>query len=373
MVIINVSGGGHRSSAFTFSSLFLADSILNGALYDHTYLIAGASGGMIGASYWRDMTWRRNKSEDPYVFSEHFNFLTKDLLNPIIFTMISNDFSFRFRKTKYKDQVYQHDRAFAFEEQLNENTHHWFDTPINTYRKREQNAEMPMLILSPTILNDGRRLLISPLELSFLTEKGDASSSNRSVLIENVEFRSLFKDHSPDSLRYLSALRMNATFPYILPAVTLPSIPEIEVMDAGIRDNFGKQTTFQFLKSIDGWLKNNITKIVVIQLRYKERSVEPEGIDQSLLSRLSTPIGKIYENFENVQEYVLDDLLNELEVNSSIDYEWINFEMNKSEDDPVSLNFHLSGLEKKIILSSLKRPKNKESIERLKFIFSNKE
>lgn len=373
MVIINVSGGGHRSSAWTFSSLFLADSLLNGALYDHSYLISGASGGMIGVSYWRDMTWRRNRNKDPYVFSKHFNFLTRDLLNPIIFTMVSNDFSFRFRKSSYKDQVYKHDRAFAFENQLNENTHHWFDVPISSYREREQNAEMPMLIFTPTILNDGRRLLISPLELSFLTEKGDVSESNRIVLIENVEFRSLFKSHDADSLRYLSALRMNATFPYILPAVTLPSVPEIEVMDAGIRDNYGKQTTFQFLSSIKEWTENNITKIVVIQLRYKERSFEPEGIDQSILSRISTPIGKIYENFENVQEYVLDDLLNELEENSSIDYEWINFEMNKSDDDPVSLNFHLSGLEKKLILNSLERPENIESIERLKDIFNIKE
>jgi hypothetical protein len=373
MVIVNVSGGGHRSSAWSFSTLFLADSLLNGALYDHTYLISGASGGMIGAAYWRDMAWRKKSVLDPYVFSEHFDFLTKDLLNPIIFTMVSNDFSFRFRKSKYKDQLYQHDRAFAFEKQLNENTHQWFDRSLYSYRALEEKAEMPIMIFTPTILNDGRRLLISPLDLSFLTEKGDAALLNRNVMIENVEFRSLFKYQAADSLRFLSAVRMNATFPYILPAVTLPSNPEIEVMDAGIRDNFGKLTTYQFLEAIDDWLEKNIKKVVIIQMRYKERSFEPEGIEQSILSRISTPIGKIYQNFENVQEYILDDLLNELELNSEVDFEWINFEMSKSDEDPISLNFHLSGLEKKVILSSLQKKKNKDAMERLKIILSKKE
>ena len=41
------------------------------------------------------------------------------------------------------------------------------------------------------------------------------------------------------NLRVLSALRMNATFPQKLPNVWLPSDPVIDVMDAGLRDNFG--------------------------------------------------------------------------------------------------------------------------------------
>jgi hypothetical protein len=370
MVILNVSGGGHRSSAWTFLTLFQTDSLLKGKLYDHTYLITGASGGMIGAAYWRDATWRRKQNIDPYSFNEHFSYLTRDLINPIIFTLVSNDFSFRFRKSKYNNVSYSHDRAFAFEEQLNKNTHDWFNVPLKTYKERESKAEMPMMIFTPTILNDGRRLLISPQNISFLTDKRQSSHSNREVLIEDIEFRTLFKDQNADELRYLSALRMNATFPYILPAVTLPSNPEIEIMDAGIRDNFGKLTTYEFLLSTKKWVNNNIKKVVIIQIRYRDRNVDPESIDQSLLSRISTPIGTIYGNFENVQEYLQDDLMNSLEENITANIVWINFELNRKDDEPISLNFHLSELEKKQILNAINRPYNQEAINSLKSIFN---
>lgn len=373
MVIINVSGGGHRSSAWTFLSLFKTDSILEGRLYDNTYLIVGASGGMIGASYWREEAWRSKLKIDPYTFNEHFNYLTNDLLNPIIFTMVSNDFSFRFRKSKYKGVKYSHDRAFTFEDQLNKNTHGWFNVSLKEYRAKESNAEMPMVLFTPTILNDGRRLLISPLDLSFLSDKMKGANFERDESIEDIEFRSVFKEQNADELRYLSALRMNATFPYILPSVTLPSNPEMEVMDAGIRDNYGKLSSYEFLISTKDWVNKNIKKLVILQVRYKGRDFEPEEIDQSILSRISTPIGTIYGNFGRVQEYLQDDLMNELEKNIDADIEWIDFELSRNEDDPISLNFHLSGLEKKFILNAYNRVDNQQSLDRLKTLFENKD
>lgn len=371
MVIINVSGGGHRSSAWTFLSLFKTDSILGGKLFDNTYLIVGASGGMIGASYWREEAWRSKNKVDPYTFIEHFNYLTSDLLNPIIFTMVSNDFSFRFRKSSYNGVKYSHDRAFTFEEQLNKNTHGWFDVPLMEYRERESNAVIPMVLFTPTILNDGRRLLISPLNVSFLTSKG--GHLERDENIEDIEFRSAFRMQKADELRYLSALRMNATFPYVLPAVTLPSIPEMEVMDAGIRDNYGKLSSYQFLIATKDWINKNVKKLVILQVRYRGRDFEPESIDQSILSRISTPIGTIYGNFGRVQEYLQDDLMNELEKNIESDIEWIDFRLSRKEDDPISLNFNLSRLEKKFILSAYDREDNQESLERLKLLFESKE
>jgi hypothetical protein len=372
MVLINVSGGGHRSSAWTFLTLFKTDSILSGKLYDNTYLISGASGGMIGASYWREAMWRRKQSADPYTFTEHFNYLTSDLLNPIIFTMVSNDFSFRFRRSSYNGVKYSHDRAFSFENQLNTNTHQWFNVPLIAYREKELKAEMPMIIFTPTILNDGRRLLISPLDISFLSNKKKDRLGNRETVIENIEFRSLFKEQGADELRFLSALRMNATFPYILPAVTLPSTPEMEVMDAGIRDNYGKLTTYEFLNSTKDWVNENMKKVIIIQVRYRDRDIDPEEIDQSLLSRISTPIGTIYGNFERVQEYLQDDLMKELETNLKVDIEWLNFELSTKDDEPVSLNFHLSRLEKKYILNAINKQENQRTINRLKSAFGSK-
>ena len=52
-----------------------------------------------------------------------------------------------------------------------------------------------------------------------------------------IDFQTLFEDQSGRELRFLSALRMSATFPYITPNTTLPTDPPIHIMDAGISDN----------------------------------------------------------------------------------------------------------------------------------------
>src|SRR5678816_4123633 len=63
-VVINTSGGGHRSATFTMSILQRLDSITNGDMMKKTFLITGASGGMIGASYFRELYLRKLKGEN---------------------------------------------------------------------------------------------------------------------------------------------------------------------------------------------------------------------------------------------------------------------------------------------------------------------
>ena len=63
-----------------------------------------------------------------------------------------------------------------------------------------------------------------------------------------IDFASFFAKQNPYNLRMLTAMRMNATFPIVLPNVWLPSNPVIDVMDAGLRDNYGQETSLDFLK-----------------------------------------------------------------------------------------------------------------------------
>ena len=72
-----------------------------------------------------------------------------------------------------------------------------------------------------------------------------------------IDFTSFFEKQDPYNLRILTALRMNATFPIVLPNVWLPSDPVIDVMDAGLRDNYGQETGLRFLEFFDDWLKHN--------------------------------------------------------------------------------------------------------------------
>ncbi|WP_431212554.1 hypothetical protein ACQ86N_43845 [Puia sp. P3] len=54
LFLVNTSGGGSRSATFTMNILQRLDSLSNGQLMRKTVLITGASGGMLGAAYFRE-------------------------------------------------------------------------------------------------------------------------------------------------------------------------------------------------------------------------------------------------------------------------------------------------------------------------------
>ena len=56
LLIINTSGGGSRSAAFTMNMLQKLDQQNGGHLMDKTFMITGASGGMFGAAYFRELS-----------------------------------------------------------------------------------------------------------------------------------------------------------------------------------------------------------------------------------------------------------------------------------------------------------------------------
>ncbi|MEO1654950.1 MAG: patatin-like phospholipase family protein, partial [Bacteroidota bacterium] len=59
MVFLCVSGGGQRAAVWAMRTLQIADSSLNGKLMKHTMLITGASGGIVGAAYFRELCLRQ--------------------------------------------------------------------------------------------------------------------------------------------------------------------------------------------------------------------------------------------------------------------------------------------------------------------------
>jgi len=68
------------------------------------------------------------------------------------------------RLQQFNDGKYLHtkDRAYAFEYIFHQNTDSVLHKNISEYHLPEKNGEIPMMIISPTIINDGH-VLISPL------------------------------------------------------------------------------------------------------------------------------------------------------------------------------------------------------------------
>jgi hypothetical protein len=121
MIFINVSGGGLRSATFVMNTLQQLDSITNGQLMQHTFMISGASGGMLAATYYRELYREKLKGENIDLHNKQYiNNITQDLLNPIFSSMIDRDIFAPAQKFSVGPFRYVKDRGYAFEEKLNE-------------------------------------------------------------------------------------------------------------------------------------------------------------------------------------------------------------------------------------------------------------
>ena len=372
LVIINVSGGGSRSALWTMSSLSYADSVLGGKLFERTTMISGSSGGMIGASFLRELHLRQKQGgiASPYA-SEYREQMAKDLLNPVIFSIATNDFFVRYQDVEYDGNTYTKDRAWAFEKQLHMNTNGILNKRLSDYKEPEKEAMIPMMVFAPTITNDGRRLLISSQPVSYLTQNKPIATVQYESLIEDVEFNRLFENQDAMNVRFSSVLRMNATFPYVMPIVTLPSDPPVEVMDAGLRDNFGMKTTLQYLYSFRNWINSNTSGVIILQVRDVQRDSEKQRISPTLFNRIAAPLGSVYGNFTRMQDYNNDQAVRYLSAWFDNEIDVVTFQLAPDEASSVSLSWHLTTREKKTIQKELETEEFRSEVERLRNLIGN--
>jgi len=369
MVILSVSGGGLRSATWTTKVIQEADSLLGGRLLDHTVLVTGASGGMFGAAYMRELYYRRQQGQAVNLYNqEHIDMISQDMLNSIAFTLVANDIFLPRMRFEEGGQRYHKDRGYAFERQFNENTGGILDKSLSAYREAEANAEIPMLFISPAIVNDARRLMISPQGISYMMIAPVGLEKHDAVEIDAVDFGLVFRKQQADSLRFTSALRMNATYPYILPNVHLPSTPEIEVMDAGFRDNYGLLSATRFIQVFRDWIQKNTSGVVLLQVTSSRkieeiRPSDKKGVITSLFNPLEIP-GQLLSLQEFEQDNSLGfiyDLLGEEQ------FDLVRFLYHPGKHDKLkaSISFHLTDREKQVVLEAMQEEENQESLQRL--------
>ncbi|TNF49693.1 MAG: patatin-like phospholipase family protein [Bacteroidetes bacterium] len=347
LIIINTSGGGSRSALWTLTVLQNCEKGTRGKLTSHIQMITGASGGMVGAAYFRELIHlhRNNKINDLFNSSFRKN-LGKDLLNKLAFSVSTNDMFVRFQTFEHNGHSYTKDRGYAFEEQLHENTENILRHDLGYYTQPEKDAKVPVMIFSPTIANDGRRLLISSQSLRFLTERKN-SNEERSNSYENIDYQSFFAKNDPQKIRFSSVLRANATFPFIMPMVTMPTVPEMQLMDAGIRDNYGTRTTIEYLTQLTEWIKENTSGVIIIEIRDTKRILNNESYHSvSMLDKITLPFGNIYSNFPRTQDFDQEQLLEAAAKSFPFSLDVITFNLREHSNDRISLSWHLTAQEK---------------------------
>lgn len=361
--ILNVSGGGNRSATFTVNTLSRLDSALGGTLMKKTFLFSGASGGMLGATYFRELYRRKLQGQnfnlqDPKLKSN----ISKDLLNPVFSAYVTRDLITPAIKFSVGPYQYVKDRGYSFEQQLNENTGRIFNDRLQDYRNEESNGRIPIGLFCSTVSQDGRKLMICTQPITFLMRPSIDSTHGITAEPDAIDYGTYFKHLNPYNIRILSALRMNATFPYVLPNVWLPTKPIVDVMDAGLRDNYGQEITLRFLHVFREWIQNNTSGVVYIQIRDRKKGEWKEDLKEPSISDiLSKPVTTLQYNFYKVQDYMQESMMS---------YSVADIPMHRVsfiyEPDPnkkgAALSFHLTEREKKDIAEAVYTEKNTKAM-----------
>lgn len=371
LVIINVSGGGSRSAMWTLTCLQNLDRALDQKFFKHTQMITGASGGMVGSAYYRHLYHLYNKGEIQDLYNaEYRSNIGADLLNRLSFTASTNDLFFRYQSFYYKGNKYTKDRGFSFEEQLHQNTGDLMDVDLGYYAPLEKSAAIPLMIFAPTIVNDGRRMLFSSQPLTFLTQ-GVQGPSRFTKSYENIDYLSFFHNLDPLNIRFSSILRASATFPFVMPMMTMPTSPEIQLMDAGLRDNYGGKITMEYLHEIGNWISKNTSGVIIVQIRDTKKVLDNEAYQQvSMIDKITLPFGNMYKNFPRTQDFDQEELLKIGSKQFIFPINLISFNLRENTKDKISLSWHLTTEEKVKIEKAFFSKRNQLALKELKSLLN---
>ncbi len=365
IVFINVSGGGLRSAAFTMNAMQQVDSLSRGNLMKKTFLISGASGGMLSAAYYREL-YRQKLSDSSFNISDqkYTDRIAGDLLNPVFTSLMARDMFAPMQKFSVGESRYVKDRGYAFEKKLGENSGGLLNKQMKDLAADEYSARVPMIIFNAVIKPDARKMMIGTQPLSFMM-KPYVNRDDTSASPDAVDFAALFHNQQPMDLRMLTALRMNATFPYVLPNVWLPTNPVIDVMDAGLRDNYGQETTLRFIDNFKDWIKENTSGVLILEIRDRLNDDWQQPFEtKSMTDMMVTPATMLQYNWFKLQDYFQADQYHYFSGNAGFRmYKASIMYMPEKKDETATLNFHLSAREKRDVILSFKNEMNQKQLK----------
>jgi hypothetical protein len=286
LLIVCCSGGGIRAGVWSAAVLAELERQVGPAFARHLRLITGASGGMLAAALYAG----RQLVPTPGVSDAHA--LAKDSLWSTWQSLFFAD-----TPSVVLPFFKNWDRAHALERSWVRNTR----TPAGPSPLQATFADMiaaersgtaPSLVFSPLMVEDGRRLLVSNLELSDLAAEsaptlaephGDRMAPRGRISQPAVEFFRLFPEaHGRFALA--TAARLSATFPYVSPAVALPTAPARRVVDAGFFDNYGVGLAAGWLLRNRRLVQEHCGGVAVIEVRAFPLEQEKTGLPESLVT-----------------------------------------------------------------------------------------
>ena len=143
-------------------------------------------------------------------------------------------------------------------------------------------------------------------------------------------------------------------------------------MDAGVRDNFGLATSINYIDNFKHWINDNTSGVVVVQIRDREKNSKSKNRNQgSFISKLFTPLTNVYSNFLKIQDYNNDYLLDNLSNSFDGGVDYIEIALGELSSEEISMSWHLTSKDKKIIYQQLNSKENINAINKIRELLLN--
>jgi hypothetical protein len=143
-------------------------------------------------------------------------------------------------------------------------------------------------------------------------------------------------------------------------------------MDAGMRDNFGQESSLRFLHVLENWITNNTGGVVFIQIRDRKDGEWDEGYDDpSITGMFTKPIMTLQHNWMKMQDYYHDEMIQYAHTGFGFPFKKITFSYAPlPKQKGAALNFHLTRNEKLDIRRALHSESNVTSFKKIIFFQS---
>ncbi|WP_434384380.1 patatin-like phospholipase family protein [Melittangium boletus] len=332
LALVATSGGGIRAAAWTAHVLARLQGP-EGVPDFHRYvrLVTGASGGMVGAGTWVTGLEREGLRR-PESLPE---MMERDSLSAAAIALLL---------------PFGLDRGRSLERAWVDFTDGRLGRSFASLQPGERAGWLPSLVYSPMIVEDGRRLLVSNLDLMGLTSSegslltvehgGDQRpAETRSRLsLSSVQLFQLFPQAQP-RFTVASAARMSASFPFMSPASTLPTAPRVRIVDAGYYDNYGVDLAVMWLHAHREWIRACTSGVLLIQIRDHlgngRRATLPSWLEDSPRGGgLTSPVEAVLRARESSMSFRNDEVLSvvqdELNVSEPCFFTTATFEFNET-------------------------------------------
>ena len=253
LVVICASGGGIQAAGWTAQVLKGLQKKLSSSFTQAIGLISSVSGGSLGSMYFVDRIDEKLGYPQQESLEQIFTSATEDSLDAIGWGLAGPDLlraiGFPFLVNKYSDRG--HAMELGWQRQMKHP-----NATLSTRRQQILQGQVPIHVANATLVEDGRRLLISPMQ--FIKNNKNCKA---------IDFNDLYPNYDLD---VTTVARLSATFPYVTPNAR--NYPDVEdsnyhIADGGYFDNTGLFTAVEWL---DEWLDPakdpKIDRVLVIQI-----------------------------------------------------------------------------------------------------------